>query len=55
MNAKSEWWKAPDEEEYHTPRVWEAIAKAAEAAGDHRRAEYARAAGEAEERNMGAA
>jgi hypothetical protein len=49
-----EWWKAPDEgDEYHTPRVWEKIAVAAEKAGDTARAEYARQAAEAETRNMG--
>lgn len=47
-----QWWQAPESgEEYHTARVWEAIAKAAAESGDLIRAAEAQQAAEFEARN----
>lgn len=44
----------PEEgDEFHTPRVWGKIEEAAREAGDIKRAEEAREAGDAETRNCG--
>ena len=53
MSEKNQWWQAPEEgEEYHTPRVWGEIEAAARQAGDTKRADEAREAGDRESRSV---